>query len=108
MDFRDYLDLNDADGPKIVGHRIWLFNVLYEHLYNGRRADQIVECFPSLTMETVYASLLYFEQNKPACRQMVDEEIERRERVRQDERAAHPDRYESLRQRLADRPHKHI
>jgi uncharacterized protein (DUF433 family) len=101
MDFSEYLDLADVDGPKLVGHRIWLFNVLYEHLYNHRRADQIIECYPTLSMEKVYACLLYYEQNKNACRTMIDEELERQERVRREDRAAHPGRYDSLRERLA-------
>ena len=103
MDFSQYIDLNDEDGPKLVGHRIWLFNVLYEHLYNRRRADQIVECYPTLDMEKVYACLLYYERNKDACRRMVEVELERQERVRREHRAANPEQYESLRKRLAAR-----
>ena len=103
MDFSQYIDLNDADGPKLVGHRIWLFNVLYEHIYNRRRADQIVECYPTLDMEKVYACLLYYERNKDACRRMVEEELERRERVRREDRASHPGRYDAFKRRLAQR-----
>jgi uncharacterized protein (DUF433 family) len=101
MDFGEYIDLGDPDGPKLVGHRIWLYNVLFEHLFNGRRADQIVECFPTLSMEKVYACLLYFERNKAACRAMVDQELERRERNRAADAAANPGKAAELRARLA-------
>ncbi len=103
MDFSEYLELNDPDGPKLVGHRIWLFNVLYEHIFNRRRADQIVEFYPSLTIEKVYACLLYYERNKTACQQMVEAELDRQEQARRADREAHPDRYDSLRMRLGAR-----
>ena len=42
MDLSRYIDVDDADGPKLVGHRIWLYDVLYEHVYNRRRADDLL------------------------------------------------------------------
>ena len=79
MDFKQYLDLTDPDGPKLVGHRIWLDQVLYEVVHNRRNADQLIERFPTLNSETVYACLLYFEQNRSACLTRLYAEIARKE-----------------------------
>lgn len=103
MDFSEYLDLADPDGPRLVGHRIWLFDVLYQHVYNHRRADQIVEYYPSLNLAKVYACLLYFEMNKAACHRDIEAELERQEAARKADREAHPDRYASLRVRMEAR-----
>jgi uncharacterized protein (DUF433 family) len=64
MGFSQYLDLSDADGPRLVGHRIWLDQLLYEVVKHRRNADQLIERFPTLDRQTVYACLLYFEQNR--------------------------------------------
>jgi len=79
MDFSQYLDLTDPDGPRVVGHRIWLDQVLYEAVHNRRNADQLIERFPTLNTETIYACLLYFEQNRSACLTRLYAEIARKE-----------------------------
>ena len=67
MDFHQYLDLTDPDGPKLVGHRIWLDQLLHEVVQNRRDVDELIERFPTLDRQTIYACLLYFEQNRPSC-----------------------------------------
>ena len=67
MDFHPYLDLTDPDGPRLVGHRIWLDQLLHEVVQNRRDVDGLIERFPTLDRQTIYACLLYFEQNRPSC-----------------------------------------
>jgi uncharacterized protein (DUF433 family) len=79
MDFSEYLDFSDPDGPKLVGHRIWLDQLLYEVVQHRRDADQLIERFPTLDRQTVYACLLYFEQNRPSCLSRLYTEIARKD-----------------------------
>jgi uncharacterized protein (DUF433 family) len=81
MKIEDYLDLSDPDGPRFVGHRIWLFDLLYEVVFNRAAAEQLLERFPSLNMEQIYFALAYFEKNRwPLTRDLL-EELDRREKL---------------------------
>jgi uncharacterized protein (DUF433 family) len=79
MIFDEYLDLTDPDGPKLVGHRIWLDQLLYEVVHHRRDADQLIERFPTLDRPTVYACILYFEQHRTECLTRLYADIARKE-----------------------------
>jgi uncharacterized protein (DUF433 family) len=77
MDFDQYIDLTDPDGAKLVGHRIWLDQLLYEVVQNRCDVDQLIERFPTLDRQTIYACLLYFEQNRTQCLTRLYADIDR-------------------------------
>jgi uncharacterized protein (DUF433 family) len=80
MIVEDYFDLNDADGGRIKGHRIWFNDLLYEIVNNHLNAEQLFERFPTLNMEKIYAFLLYFERNKAALTKQLEEDLGRQRR----------------------------
>lgn len=48
---------------RIKGTRIGIESVLYESLHLSQTPEEIVQCFHTLTLEEVYATILYYLQN---------------------------------------------
>jgi uncharacterized protein (DUF433 family) len=68
MKLEDYFDFLKPDAIRIKGHRIGIEHVLYEHIHNAMTPDELAVRFPTLTLEQIYAVLLYYHHNQ----QMVD------------------------------------
>jgi uncharacterized protein (DUF433 family) len=103
MTFEEYLDLDDPDGIRLKGHRIWLNDLLYEVVFNYRSAEELSIRFPTLMMDEVYAALLYFETHRKMCLENLTDALDASRRNieahAQDSRAA----MERLRQRKMER-----
>ena len=63
MDVQGYFDFIDEISIRIKGHRIYIDEVLEERL-QGKEPEEILQCFPNLPLEKIYATLLYYEANK--------------------------------------------
>lgn len=73
MQLEDYFDFLAPDDIRIKGHRIGIETVLDEHLRKGRRPEEIVVSYPSLTLDEIYATILYYLRNREAIdRYMAD------------------------------------
>lgn len=66
MHLEDYFDFQSPDDIRIRGHRIGIETVLDAHLRAGLTAEEIQATWPSLSLEEVYATLLYYHRNRPA------------------------------------------
>src|SRR5262249_53665324 len=64
MRLQDYFDFLAPDDIRIKGHRIGIETVLDGYLHHGMSAEQIQETYPSLTLEEVYATILYYLHNR--------------------------------------------
>jgi uncharacterized protein (DUF433 family) len=60
MQIEEYFDFVAPDDIRIKGHRIGIETVIDGYLHHGMTAEQIQEAYPSLTLEEVYATILYF------------------------------------------------
>ena len=80
MHVEDYLELNDEDGIRIKGHRIWLNNLIDEIMNNQMNAEALLERFPTLNPEKIAAALAYLEGNKPVVMRLYREDLARKER----------------------------
>jgi uncharacterized protein (DUF433 family) len=78
----DYFDFLGEDDIRIRGHRVGIEHVLYEHINRGKTPEEIVELFPSLNLEKIYATILYYHRNKPAVEKYLTEWIEFGRRAR--------------------------
>lgn len=72
MQLEDYFEFLSPDDIRIKGHRVGIDNVL-EYYLQGSTPEQILEHFPSLTLEQIYATLTYYLHN----REKVDFYLER-------------------------------
>ncbi len=82
MQLEDYFDFLAPDDIRIKGHRIGIENVLYEFVHKAKTPDELQRRFPSLTLEEIYATILYYLHNKEAVSKYLAEWIEHGERMR--------------------------
>jgi uncharacterized protein (DUF433 family) len=64
MKIDEYFDCLAQDDIRIKGTRIGIESVLYEFIYREQSPDSIVKRFPTLTLEQVYATILYYLHDK--------------------------------------------
>ena len=64
MKLEDYFDFLAGDDIRIKGTRVGIESVLYDYIYRNRTAEQIAENFSSLKIEQVYATILYYLNNR--------------------------------------------
>lgn len=62
-DFFDFLAPNDI---RLKGTRIGIETVLYEYIHRAQTPEAIARRFASLTLEQVYATILYYLHDKEA------------------------------------------
>lgn len=89
MQLEDYFDFQRPDDIRIKDHRIGIESILYEYLYKDKTAEEIAERFPTLTLEQVYATILYYLHNKEQVTAYMTDWIEHGRRMRA-EQAANP------------------
>lgn len=61
----EYFEFAASDDIRVKGSRIGIESVLYEYVHRLQSPEAIQRTFPSLTLEQVYASILYYLQNRP-------------------------------------------
>lgn len=83
----DYFDFLTPDDIRLKGSRIGIETVLYEHVYRARTPEEIQETFPSLTLDQVYATILYRLRNQQSVDRYLAKwlEFSRTSRAEQDE-----------------------
>ena len=60
MQLEDYFDVQSPDDIRIKGSRIGIESVLYEYIHREQSPKAIAERFPTLTLEQVHATILYY------------------------------------------------
>jgi uncharacterized protein (DUF433 family) len=74
MQLEDYLDLHHPAGIRIKGTRINIEDVVF-CVQDGLTATQIVQEFPSLTLEQVHAVLAYYYRNQAPIDDYIAREL---------------------------------
>jgi uncharacterized protein (DUF433 family) len=60
MQLEDYFDFLTREDIRIRGTRAGIETVLDEYIHRGQTPEQIAERFDALTLEQVYAAILYY------------------------------------------------
>ena len=64
MQLEDYFDFLAPDDIRIKGTRIGIESVLYEFIHRSHAPEEIAQKFHTLTLEQVYATILYYLHNR--------------------------------------------
>ena len=64
MQLEEYFEQLAPDDIRLKGTRIGIESVLYEFIHREQSPEAITKRFPSLTLEQVYATILYYLHNK--------------------------------------------
>ncbi len=75
---------------RIKSHRIGIETVLYEYIYRHRTPEEIQQIYPSLTLEEVYGTILYYLRNKEAISKYIERWLEWGHQMREEQRRNPP------------------
>jgi uncharacterized protein (DUF433 family) len=82
MHLEDYFEFLAPDDIRISGTRVGIETVLYEYIHRGQTPEQIAERFDALTLEQVYATILYYLRNRESVSAYLTAWLEYGERAR--------------------------
>jgi uncharacterized protein (DUF433 family) len=82
MLLEDYFNFLSPEDIRLKGTRIGIETVLYDYVYHAQTAEEIAQTYPSLSLEQVYATILYYLQHKEAVSQYLTEWVEHGDRMR--------------------------
>ncbi len=66
MQLEEYFDFFASDDIRIKGTRIGIETILYDFIHRSHAPEEIVSTYPSLSLEQVYATILYYLHNREA------------------------------------------
>ena len=76
MLLEDYFDFLADDDIRIKGTRIGIETVLDDYIHRGQSPEAIAQNYPSVTLEQVYATILYYLHNKESVSKYLENWIE--------------------------------
>jgi uncharacterized protein (DUF433 family) len=85
MQLEDYFDFLAPDDIRIKGSRIGIESVLYEYIHRGQSPEAIATRFPTLTLEQVYATILYYLHNREKIEAYIADWLEYGRRMREEQ-----------------------
>ena len=97
MQLEDYFDFLRPDDIRIRGHRIGIESVLYEYVYRSRTPEEIAKQFETLTLDQVYATILYYLRNQEQIRRYLADWLEFGRSAREKQRRDAPEFVEKMR-----------
>ncbi len=90
MKLEDYFDYLAPDDIRIKGTRVGIESVLYEYVHRQQTPEAIAQRFPTLTLEQVYAVILYYLRNRSEMDVYLADWLEWSYRVREEQRRNPP------------------
>ncbi len=102
----DYFNFLTPGDIRLKNSRIGIETILYEYIDRGRTPEEIAQTYTSLTLEQVYATILYYLQNKNTISEYMKNWIEHGHTMREEQRLSPPPVSEKLQQLRAERKAK--
>jgi uncharacterized protein (DUF433 family) len=90
MQLEDYFDFQRPDDIRLKGTRVGIETILYDFIHRSRTPEEIAQTYPSLTLEQVYATILYYLHNKEAVSKYLADWLEWGHRMREEQRRNPP------------------
>ena len=103
MQIEDYFNFLSEDDIRIKGTRIGIESVLYEYIYKNKTPEEIDQRFHTVTLEQVYATILYFLQNQQKVSAYLADYLEYCRKAREEYEKNPPPVVLRLRKILAER-----
>ncbi|MBR8828569.1 MAG: DUF433 domain-containing protein [Gomphosphaeria aponina SAG 52.96 = DSM 107014] len=103
MLLEDYFDFFSPDDIRIKGTRIGIETILYNFIHQCQTPEEIVQSYPTLTLEKVYATILYYLHNQEKISAYMTDWLEWSYKVREQQRLNPPPFIDKLRKLKAER-----
>ena len=89
MTLDNYFEFLAPNDIRIKGHRIGIENILHEYLSKAKTAEEIAQTYKTLTLEQIYATILYYLQNQESVNQYIENWLNWSHQQREEQRL-HP------------------
>ncbi|MDY6806155.1 MAG: DUF433 domain-containing protein [Cyanobacteriota bacterium] len=76
MQLEDYFDFQRPDDIRLKGTRVGIETILYDFIHRSRTPEEIAKNYPSVSLEQVYATILYYLHNKEAVSKYIADWLE--------------------------------
>lgn len=86
MQLEDYFNFLAPDDIRLKGTRVGIETILYEYIYRARTPEEIAQTYPTVTLEQVYATILYYHHEKEKVSQYISEWLEWSHQMREEQR----------------------
>jgi len=86
MQLEDYFNFLAPDDIRLQGTRVGIETVLFDYLFRAKNPEEIAKTYTSLTLEQVYATILYYLHNKQAIDAYMTDWLEWGDRMREEQR----------------------
>lgn len=86
MQLEDYFDILADNDIRLKGTRVGIETILHDFLYWKRTPEEIAQSYPTLTLEQVYATILYYLHNQELATQYLNNWREHSQRMREEQR----------------------
>ena len=76
MQIEDYFNFLAEDDIRMKGTRVGIETVLHEYIHNSQTPEAIADIYYTLTLEQVYATILYYLQNQEKVGAYLEDYLE--------------------------------
>jgi uncharacterized protein (DUF433 family) len=99
----DYFNFLTPGDIRLKGSRIGIETILYEYIDRGRSPEEIAQTYPSLSLEQIYATILYYLQEQETVSAYIKNWIEHGHKMREQQRLNPPPISEKFKQLRSER-----
>ncbi len=85
MQLEEYFNVLAPDDIRLKGTRIGIESILYEYIYHCKTPEEIAEQFHTVTLEQVYATILYYLNHRSKVDAYLADWLEFSRTVRQEQ-----------------------
>ena len=103
MQLEDYFTFLATNDIRLKKTRIGIETILYDYIYLSRTPEEIAKTYLSLSLEQVYATVLYYLHNKQEIGEYVTNWLEWGHKMREEQKHNSPPISEKLRQLRVER-----
>lgn len=103
MQLEAYFDVLAPDDIRVKGTRVGIETILYDYGHLGLSPEEIALRYPTLTLESVYATITYYLHNRPQVDEYMREWQTRSEQARAAQNRHPSPEVQRLRERMRER-----
>ncbi len=103
MQLEDYFDFRSPQDVRLTGTQIGIEVILYSYIHGKQTAEEIGRNHPSISLEQIYATILYYFHNRLEVERYLANWLEWNKRVRDEQVVSRQPDIFSLRANLKER-----
>ncbi len=107
MQLEDYFSFLESHDIRIKGTRVGIETVLYDYIFRARTPEEIEQSHSTVTLDQVYATILYYLRNKASVAPYITDWIEYGDKMRREQEANPTPAMSRLRKLRIDQKLKH-